>query len=758
MSQYRAASGSSTENLFIRLFEDVFGAEKTGYLYSQYQFSDIYSDTRYADFLLENGGKRVAIEIDDDASHLPGHVSQQKHYDDLTKQNSMIHMGWAVYRWPVRAMQEQPDRVKDELRIFLGDHPLFRTIADYLPTQRGKTFELKDHQQEALRNLAAMREQKQTIALLYHATGTGKTVTAVTDAKTVGGRALYIAHTKDLILQAAETFKAIWPEASVGLYVESSKDISSRVICGSVQSIALNLDQFLPESFDYLIVDEAHHASAETYQKVLAYFKPRFTLGLTATPERSDGHNILEIFKNTAHRLDIRTAVEIGELTPVRCFRIHTNIDLTRVRFNSVQYNIRDLESKIFVPERNRLIVDTYMDYVKDRRTVIFCASRKHAELIAGELLQRDVTALAVDGSMKLAERNEATERFAAGKIKVLCACDLLNEGWDCPETEVLFMARPTMSKVLYTQQLGRGMRLAEGKDCLTVFDFVDNASQYNTPWSLHRLMKVNEYHAGKKVLAPRQQLDDEDALYARGERPDAVIDYPVSADDYELVDLFNWQEEAAGMLSQMEFVRRVDAQAETIERYIRDGKLIPDLIVPMSDHRVFRFFTEENLRQSAEKYNWTLIDDDNRKAIFMDMVRKMDMSFSYKPILLLGIMDHADAKGRVELSVLARYFRDFFDRRREAGLPVEKKNSIYYSGTATDSEIISNILSNPFRRFEYMNILSHTRTLGIIQVDPTVWKKLTPEDLEEIRAVCEEKLKEYFERLNKYINESRVK
>lgn len=748
MSQYRALSGSGAENLFIRLFEDVFGADKTGYLYSQYPFYDIYNDSRFADFLLESAGKRIAIEIDDDASHLPGHVSQQKHYDDLTKQNSMIHLGWDVYRWPVRVMQEQPDRVKDELRIFFGDHPLFRTIADYLPTQRGKTIELKDHQQEALRNLSSMRENKQTIALLYHATGTGKTVTAVTDAKTVGGRTLYIAHTKDLILQAAETFRTIWPEATVGLYVENEKETDAQIICGSVQSIALNLDSFFSDSFDYLIIDEAHHASAETFQKVLSYFKPRFTLGLTATPERSDGHNILEIFKNTAHRLDIKTAVEIGELTPVRCFRIHTNIDLTKVRFNSVQYNIRDLESKIFVPERNQLIVDTWMKYVKDKRTVIFCASRKHAELIANALQGFDVPAMAVDGSMKLAERNEATERFAAGKLKVLCACDLLNEGWDCPETEVLFMARPTMSKVLYTQQLGRGMRLAEGKNCLIVFDFVDNATQYNTPYSLHRLMKVGEYHPGKMVLAPKSQMQAEEALYAQGERPEAIVDYPVSADDYELVDLFNWQEEAAGMISQMEFVRRVDAQAETIEKYIRDGKLVPDLIVPLSDHRVFSFFSEDNLIHSAKQYGWTLINDDNRKNIFMNMVRKMDMSFSYKPILLLGILEHADLNGRVELSALAHYFREYFDCRRKAGLPVEKKNSIYYSGKATDSEIINNILIYPFRRFEYMKILSHTKTLGIIQVDPSVWKKLTTEDLEEITTVCKRKLETYFSKL----------
>ena len=748
MSELRAVSGSGAENLFIHLFEEVFGAEKTGFLYSQYPFFDIYNDSRFADFLLENGGKRIAIEIDDDASHLPGHVSQQKHYDDLTKQNSMIHMGWAVYRWPVRVLQEQQERVKDELRIFLGDHPLFRSIADYLPTQRGHSYELKEHQQEALDNLATMRAKNETIALLYHATGTGKTVTAVTDAKRVGGRVLFIAHTKDLITQAAETFGRIWPEASVGLYVENFKETDTQIVCGSVQSIALNLESFFPESFDYLIVDEAHHASAETYQKVLAYFKPRFTLGLTATPERSDGVDILEIFKNTAHRLDIQTAVEIGELVPVRCIRIHTNIDLTKVRFNSIQYNIKDLESKIFVPERNKLIVDTWMDYVRDKRTVIFCASRKHAELIAEELHQRGVAAMAVDGSMKLAERNEATARFASGKLKVLCACDLLNEGWDCPETEVLFMARPTMSKVLYTQQLGRGMRLCEGKDSLMVFDFVDNASQYNTPYSLHRLFKLGEYRPGKLAVAPAGQKAAEDDLYSRGERPEAIIDYPVDATDYELVDLFNWQEEAAGMLSQMEFVRRVNVQSETVERYMREGLIIPDLVIPMSDHRTFKYFKEETLSAAAEKYGWTIIDDNNRRELFMDMVRKMDMSYSYKPVLMLAVLKHADNHGRVKISDLVDFFRAFYADRRSKGLPIEKANSIYCRPDATDKEIERNILSNPFKRFEDMQMMRHTKTLGIVEVDSTVWKKLSDAEREEIRKICIEKLDAYYARM----------
>ena len=744
----RAASGTSAENLFISLFEDVFGAEKTGYLYSQYPFFDIYQDSRFADFLLENGGRRVAIEIDDDASHLPGHVSQVKHYDDLTKQNSMIHMGWAVYRWPVRIMQEQPERVKDELRIFLGSQPQFRTIADYLPTQRGRTFQLKEHQQEALDALAKMREAKETIALIHHATGTGKTVTAVSDAKRMGGRTLYIAHTKDLITQAADTFRELWPEASLGLYVENHKETDAQVVCASVQSVALNLDSFLPDAFDYLIIDEAHHAAAETYQKVLAYYTPRFTLGLTATPERADDQDILEIFKNTAHRLDIQTAVEIGELVPVRCIRIHTNIDLTKVRFNSVQYNIRDLESKIFVPERNQLIVDTWMEFVRDKRTVIFCASIRHAEQIAALLNERGVPALAVSGSMKLAERNEATQRFAQNKLLVLCACDLLNEGWDCPETEVLFMARPTMSKVLYTQQLGRGMRLADGKDSLMVFDFVDNASQYNMPYSLHRLFRLKDYRTGALVAAPMAQKTAEESLYARGERPDALVDYPVDATDYELVDLFNWQEEAAGMLSQMEFVRRVDVQSETVERYVREGMILPDLVVPMSEHRTFKYFREETLEAAAAKYGWTLIDDSNRKAMFMDMVRRMDMSYSYKPVLMLAVLACADGRGRMKLTDLVQFFRSFYADRRSLGLIVEKPNSLYCRANVTDKEIERNILVNPFKRFEDMQMMRHTRTLGIVEVDNSVWKRLTEEEKEEIRGICEEKLEEYYSKL----------
>lgn len=756
MAEYKSVSGSSAEDLFINLFADTFGVEKAGYLYSQYPFFDIYQNSRFADFVLENGAKRIAIEIDDEASHNPRLVSKDKYCDDLLKQNSMIHLGWDVYRWTVRQMQKQPDTVKDELKVFIGSDPGFKEIDDYLPTQRGQAFsgeklELREYQQEALDSLSEMRAKKETIALLYHATGTGKTVTAVMDAKRCGGRVLFVAHTMELVNQAFATFETLWDDVAVGKFADSIKDTESHVICGSIQSVALNLDMFKDDDFDYIIIDEAHHASADTYQKVLAYFKPKFILGLTATPERADDTNILEIFKNTAHKLDIQTAVEIGALVPVRCIRIHTNIDMTKVRFNSVQYNIRDLDVKICVTERNKLIVDTWLEYVKNRRTVVFCASVEHAEKVAQLFKDAGVSAVAVSGSMKTSERNEQLTKFADGDVKVLCACDLLNEGWDCPQTEVLFMARPTMSKVLYTQQLGRGMRNSEGKDHLMVFDFVDNASQYNAPYSMHRLFKLKDYHAGGTVLGKKGQREAELELYAKGERPDAIVDYPVHATDYELVDIFNWQEEAANMYSQLELLRHLSVNSSrAIDNKIEKGEIVPDLVVQMSENRTLHYYKRERVQEYANKFGWTVIDDDNKYKLFMDMVKEMRMDHSYKPVLLKALLKCSDNQGRAKISDLVEYYRNFYSDRRNNNLIIEKEDSVFFKDYYSDKEIEREILNYPFRRFETMSMMHHTKTLGVVQIDSSIWKVLSEEDKCEIIKICDAKLGEYYKRISK--------
>lgn len=556
-----SALGSLAEEL-VDLFCEIYGPNKAEYLYVQYPFVDINGNHRYIDFALESEDVKVAIEIDGESYHNPKKVSDNKYYDDLLKQNSLVHNDWRVYRWAYKQLKDYRDRVKDELLLFLDEVPQFRMLDDYLAKQKGKIIELRDHQQSALDNLDEMRGKGESIALLYHATGTGKTVTAVSDAKRMGERTLFLAHTKELITQAKNTFNDLWNESNTGLFVAEEKNKDAYVVCGSIQSVAQNLDDFKPDEFGYIVIDECHHGTASTYRKVLGHFKPKFTLGLTATPERMDGENLLEIFQNVAHKLDLKTAVEQGELVPIRCIRVKTNVDLKDVRINGIKYNSQDLESKLFLPERNKLIVDTYTEIVGNKKTVVFCASVKHAEEIAGILRGKGINATAVSGTLKTKDRDRVLNEYENGSVQVLCACDLLNEGWDSPKTQVLFMARPTLSKSLYTQQLGRGMRSSEGKEYLMVFDFVDNANMFNTPYSVHRMFNIKEYTPGAVVLGPKgkKQLDTD--LLAKGDKPQVYLDFPVSVADYELIDLYNWQEEVKSMISQMEFIRMVDVQS----------------------------------------------------------------------------------------------------------------------------------------------------------------------------------------------------
>ena len=154
-------------------------------------------------------------------------------------------------------------------------------------------------------------------------------------------------------------------------------------------------------------------------------------------------------------------------------------------------------------------------------------------------------------------------------------------------------------------QQLGRGMRLSEGKEYLMVFDFIDNSNLFNTPYSLHRMFNINEYRPGEYVLASDKKRKLEFDLIAKGEKPSVYLDFPVDIRDYEVIDLFNWQEEVKDMISILEFVRMVDVQSETVERYVREGKIVPDLEIPMSKTRTFKYFKEENIKKHVTEFRY---------------------------------------------------------------------------------------------------------------------------------------------------------
>ncbi len=745
----RSAVSSEPEDAFVELFGQVFGLDKVQLLASQYPVEDIYGNGRFLDFALRTAEARVAFEIDGLTWHHPEAISISEFEDGLLRQNSLIHQGWRVFRWTDREILARPERVKEELALFLESISELAFFDEFLPKQAGAAIELRPHQQEALEALAALRAEGKTIALLTHAQGAGKTVVAVEDAKRIGGRTLFLAHRRELVQQAFDTFRRLWPDASCGLFLGDVREHEADNIAASIQSLSGRLRELDPAAFQYLVIDEAHHAAAPSYREILSYFKPKFILGLTATPDRADGQSILELFRDCAHRLDLRTAVEMGELVPIRCVRVKTNVDLSRVRFNQIQYNRKDIEDSILIPPRDRLIVETYSTHVPGRRAVAFCVNVRHGEELADMFRRSGVPASSVSGRMTQTQRETSLRDFRSGKIHVLCACDILNEGWDCPEVEVLFMARPTLSKVIYLQQIGRGTRKAPGKDCLIVFDFVDNATRYNQAFNLHRVLGESKYRPGSLLLAPQDQLRDEADRIASGEKPATILDIGIWARDYEEIDLFNWQDAIAGMISVSELERDLATGEGLIRRAMERGEVEPDHVLQLGD-RTYHYFHVEKIHDICSTLGIEKVGAHNIRDRFVEFVQRMDMSASYKPVMMLSILDALDERGRALLSEVVRKFRAFYESRRAAGLAVERGSAkLVRVAELDDSEVQRAMLEAPFEKFERRKFLEYDhRDLAYIRFVPMLWRQLKAVDLAELRQICERSIAEYYERL----------
>jgi Type III restriction enzyme, res subunit/Helicase conserved C-terminal domain len=548
--------------------------------------------------------------------------------------------------------------------------------------------------------------------------------------------------------QARKQFLELWPEVSTGLFVGETREIDRHNVVGTVQSLARNLDCFDPDEFTYLLIDEAHHATAESYQKLLRYFRPRFTLGLTATPDRADGLSALEAFRNAAHRLSLREAVELGKLVPIRCVRIRTNIDLSRVRFNQIQYNRRDIEETVLVPSRDQLIVQPYRDHVPGRKAVEFCVNVRHAENLAERLRAEGIAAHSVSGSMRTADCEACLREFARGE-RALCACDLLNEGWDCPDVEVLLMARLTLSKVIYLQRLGRGTRKALGKECLVVFDFVDNASRYNASLSLHWPLGVAKYRPGALLLAPHELASRDQELQSAGGIPSQVLPVELWARDFEEIDVFNWQEAIEAMLSASDLEVELAAAEGRVHSAVERGQIVADHTLPLSE-RLYYCFDLKRTEEIRQTLGLPRVDGASIRELFLEFVKRMDKSSSYKPVLLLAMLGAVDERGRGRVDEIARRFHKSYLTRAQRGLVVERKTMRMEQATKLSlHDVRSVMLGMPFRKFEQRKYVSYDREdLAFVRFQSALWRQLKAEDLRTIREQCEQSIADYHERV----------
>lgn len=423
--------------------------------------------------------------------------------------------------WNIKATaQDLPDTVKkisatfesywnsDEFEYYTeGQHDKLR---DAILDERGGTggegvayfFDVAPYpyQKEILEKIQAEREIRGNFKnLIVAATGTGKTVISAFDyknfCKKLGYQAnlLFVAHREEILRQSINTFRGILRDNNFGdLFVGNERPSSLNNLFVSIQTLnSRDLTHATkPDFYDYIIVDEFHHAAAESYQKLLTYYKPKVLLGLTATPERMDGKSILEYFNNRiTAEIRLPEAIDRKLLCPFQYFGVSDEVDLSDLKWERGGYNRRELSNvytmnEVVARKRANLIIQSVVKYVTDINEVKglgFCVSKEHAEFMSNYFNEHGIPSIYLVSETSDEVRYSAKKQLVDGNIRFIFVVDIYNEGVDIPEVNTVLFLRPTESLTIFLQQLGRGLRLCDGKDCLTVLDFIGQANKnYN--------------------------------------------------------------------------------------------------------------------------------------------------------------------------------------------------------------------------------------------------------------------------------------
>jgi superfamily II DNA or RNA helicase/HKD family nuclease/diadenosine tetraphosphate (Ap4A) HIT family hydrolase len=333
-------------------------------------------------------------------------------------------------------------------------------------------------QEAVLAALAKTREKGNSAGLVVLATGLGKTWLSAYDCNRAGfERVLFVAHREEILEQALQTFRRIRPQAKLGRYNGTEKFPDADVLFASIQTLGklMTLRKFDPKRFDYIVVDEFHHAAAKTYRNLIGHFTPKFLLGLTATPERTDGGDLLSLCQeNLVYRCDMFEGIEQELLVPFHYFGVPDDVDYENIPWRSNRFDEEALTAAVATQKRAQNSLEQYQARAGDR-TLAFCCSQRHADFMAEFFSDKGLQAVAVHSGINSAPRAASLEALAAGKLDVVFAVDMFNEGVDLPNVNTVMMLRPTESAILWMQQFGRGLRKAEGKSHLTVIDYIGN-------------------------------------------------------------------------------------------------------------------------------------------------------------------------------------------------------------------------------------------------------------------------------------------
>jgi len=370
-----------------------------------------------------------------------------------------------------------------------------------------KVFHPNTMQVDALEALQKLREDGAEKGLVISATGTGKTFLSAFDVQRVDPkRLLFIVHRRTIAQKSLESYRAIMPEKTMALYSGAGREDSADYLFATIQSIANDLEKFKADSFDYIVIDETHRAEAASYQMVMSYFKPFFMLGMTATPERTDGIHVFSLFDhNIAYEIRLHQALKENMLVPFHYYGVSDlTIDGEPIDDNT-EFN------KLCSPERIKHILhfaNFYGACDKVIRGLVFVSGVNEALEMARQFNEVAIPTIALTGDNSHEERQIAIDRLEKGEIRYIISVDIFNEGVDIPSVNQVLMIRPTQSAIIYVQQLGRGLRKADNKEYLTVVDFIANyKNSFLVPIALYGDKSFNKDNLRKLLVGESQGL-----------------------------------------------------------------------------------------------------------------------------------------------------------------------------------------------------------------------------------------------------------
>jgi len=506
-----------------------FGERGLDILSNEVPFEDFENNSRFIDFVAKTKCGEYAIEVDDFITHAG--ASPKKQSEDELKKNSLREKYKEKF---ITITKYDIDNYKNRAintlaRAFIADPELNRNSGDKI--------EPHDIQFETLKLLDRCRKNGKKKGLVCYATGLGKTYLAAFDAKKINGKTLFVVHREEILSKAEESFKRVWPaiKQKTGFFNAEKKEINKQVIFASIQTLYRknNLELFRPNEFDYIILDETHHAADIniSYSNILNYFKPKFLLGLTATPERADEFDILKNFydNNLIIEIDQKQAIDGGYLVPVHCWFLYDNVDYTKIRWNNTKYNEEDLNKFLIIPKRDKLIIEEFKKLLpRPKKTLIFCVNIKHAERMNTQLINSGFNSCAIHSDtsiLKKEKRKELTKKYKSNIIDIACVVDIFNEGIDIEQIDCLLVLRPTESPTIAIQQLGRGLRLSKDKSVLRVLNFIgkNQRKAFENYKGIFDEIELNEkseyyYDNGSKIYFDKKTADifkHQEALYS---------------------------------------------------------------------------------------------------------------------------------------------------------------------------------------------------------------------------------------------------